>query len=209
MHNTRNPGFILYNQYCWCCLYNLIDFILMDFVVSSVLTLRCYVCDSENDDICKTEHECNASAQYCKTYQKGTTLIQFSLKSRFLYVNTHTSHTLQWQGNGWGLTYCVHYCFFRSHPFSNLWGLLCWRPLHKMLHRWPVLKPEASLSIRFHILSLLTPIVCKMNLIHWMWWFICILLSVICHDFIWIVIKIYKFWLSFIYLPTTFLNCAQ
>uniref|UniRef100_A0A3B4UGW7 P2X purinoceptor n=1 Tax=Seriola dumerili TaxID=41447 RepID=A0A3B4UGW7_SERDU len=37
-----------------------------------VLTLRCYTCENENDDICKMVTQCPLSAQYCKTTQDGT-----------------------------------------------------------------------------------------------------------------------------------------
>ncbi|XP_030601131.1 lymphocyte antigen 6D [Archocentrus centrarchus] len=38
---------------------------------TQVLTLKCYTCESEHDNICKTETVCPESAQYCKTTQKG------------------------------------------------------------------------------------------------------------------------------------------
>ncbi|XP_022616957.1 lymphocyte antigen 6D [Seriola dumerili] len=39
-----------------------------------VLTLRCYTCENENDDICKMVTQCPLSAQYCKTTQDGDNL---------------------------------------------------------------------------------------------------------------------------------------
>ncbi|XP_026231707.1 lymphocyte antigen 6D [Anabas testudineus] len=51
----------------------LLTLLLVLLCSTQVLTLRCYVCTSEDDNICKTEADCAATAQYCKTYQKELT----------------------------------------------------------------------------------------------------------------------------------------
>ncbi|XP_029302769.1 lymphocyte antigen 6D [Cottoperca gobio] len=38
---------------------------------TQVLTLRCYTCVGEDDEDCKVETECPATAQYCMTMQYG------------------------------------------------------------------------------------------------------------------------------------------
>ncbi|XP_044059247.1 lymphocyte antigen 6D [Siniperca chuatsi] len=48
----------------------LLTLLLLLLCSTQVLTLRCYTCEGENDDVCKTETDCPASAQYCKTYEK-------------------------------------------------------------------------------------------------------------------------------------------
>ncbi|XP_071352597.1 lymphocyte antigen 6D [Trachinotus anak] len=48
----------------------LLTLLLLLLCSTHVLTLRCYICENESDDTCKTETECQASAQYCKLTQK-------------------------------------------------------------------------------------------------------------------------------------------
>ncbi|XP_041851638.1 lymphocyte antigen 6D [Melanotaenia boesemani] len=36
-----------------------------------VLTLQCYTCESDSDQICKTVTVCSDTAQYCKTVLHG------------------------------------------------------------------------------------------------------------------------------------------
>ncbi|XP_040901536.1 lymphocyte antigen 6D [Toxotes jaculatrix] len=49
----------------------LLTLLLLLVCSTHVLTLRCYTCEGENDDICKTVTDCQASDQYCKTTRRG------------------------------------------------------------------------------------------------------------------------------------------
>ncbi|KAG8002172.1 hypothetical protein GBF38_012552 [Nibea albiflora] len=56
---------------------------------TQVLTLRCYTCDGTDESDCKTETDCPASAQYCKTVERGgdiqsRTCEQFCSESEFV-----------------------------------------------------------------------------------------------------------------------------
>ncbi|KAK9520590.1 hypothetical protein VZT92_020464 [Zoarces viviparus] len=41
---------------------------------AQVLTLRCYTCSDENDDICKEATDCPESSFFCKTVESDTQL---------------------------------------------------------------------------------------------------------------------------------------
>ncbi|XP_035536038.1 lymphocyte antigen 6D [Morone saxatilis] len=49
----------------------LLTVLLLLLCSTQVLTLRCYTCESDNDDLCKTETDCPDTAQYCKTVMGG------------------------------------------------------------------------------------------------------------------------------------------
>ncbi|XP_072248972.1 lymphocyte antigen 6D [Leuresthes tenuis] len=49
----------------------LISMLLLLLCSTQVLTLKCFTCEGEGDEICKTETDCPSSAQYCKTTQRG------------------------------------------------------------------------------------------------------------------------------------------
>ncbi|KAG7223117.1 hypothetical protein INR49_015876 [Caranx melampygus] len=53
----------------------LLTLLLLLLCSTQVLTLQCFTCVDENDDICKTVTECPPEAQYCKTTQRGTLLV--------------------------------------------------------------------------------------------------------------------------------------
>ncbi|XP_054460668.1 lymphocyte antigen 6D [Anoplopoma fimbria] len=56
---------------------------------TQVLTLRCYTCSGETDDICKQETDCPSSSNFCKTFESDT---QFSRTCEdFCVEGVHTT----------------------------------------------------------------------------------------------------------------------
>ncbi|XP_031716402.1 lymphocyte antigen 6D [Anarrhichthys ocellatus] len=53
---------------------------------AQVLTLRCYTCGDENDDICKEVTDCPESSYFCKTFESDT---QFSRTCEEFCVEDH------------------------------------------------------------------------------------------------------------------------
>lgn len=55
-----------------------------------MLTLTCYVCEDNNDNICVKELDCPASSNYCKTVESGKAAQASSaLADCFLLLSPH------------------------------------------------------------------------------------------------------------------------
>lgn len=134
------------------------------FFLLSVLTLRCYTCQGENDVICKTETVCPESAQYCRTTQKGICLLSCSWSNTYTHIfwKIIIPRRARWFSNCICL---VSFLYLDDQIFWSCEEFCAEDNFHNLLQRECVL----GLKYSSHSLSLSDEWNTMIKEIQWMW----------------------------------------